>query len=64
LVIDERAVILRGMARALDRTADVVLSEFMLALGEGLLTDVSLGSSRQLEQSPVTVEFEIRCRLR
>lgn len=63
LILEERALILRGRVRQSHRTADRVLEGFMGALGQGPFAEVRLGSSRQLEQPTPEAEFEVRCLL-
>ncbi len=63
LAVDGRTVLIRGRVRDLGRPADVVLAEFMRTLSDGIWTNVTLGSSRRLEQPSPVVEFDLRCRV-
>lgn len=64
LVVEDRAVILRGRIRQIHQTTDRVMEEFMGTLERGAFARVRLGSSRQLEQAVPEAEFEIRCLLK
>ena len=64
LALDGRQVHLRGRVRQMELPADLVLTEFMKTLKEGFFMQVRLGPTRQLEQPPQTMEFEIQCLLR
>ncbi len=64
LVVDGQEMTLRGRIRKLGRSADEVLAQFTQTLGSGLLNQVRLHSSRQLEQSQDLAEFEIGGHLR
>jgi len=64
LNVSQRQVFLRGRVRHQNRPPEVILSEFMRKLEEGLFTQVRLSSSRRLEESSAETEFEILCFLK
>ncbi len=64
LAVDDHTMAIRGRVRDLGRPTDVVLAEFMRTLANGLWADVTLGSSRRLEQPAPIVEFDLRCRVK
>jgi len=64
LGIDDRRVFIRGRVRKAGRSTEEVLGQLMQRLGEGSMTEVSLRSSRQLEQATDLADFEIGGRLR
>lgn len=61
LAIDGHQVTLRGKIRDLGRPSDMVLADFIRALRAGILTQVRLGSTRQVEGSSKEWEFEVVC---
>jgi len=48
----------------LKNASDLILTEFMQTLGEGLFTQVRLVSTRRLESVSPTEEFQIECLLK
>lgn len=64
LAVDDHTMTIRGRVRDLGRPADVVLAEFMRTLANEWWADVTLGSSRRLEQPAPLVEFDLRCRVK
>ena len=64
MVVDGQEMMFRGRIRKSGRSADEVLAQFTQTLGRGILNQVRLHSSRQLEQSQDLAEFEIGGHLR
>ncbi len=63
LSIQEGQIGLRGRIRPGNRAADQILAAFTRTLREGLFTQVTLGSHRQIEGPLRESEFEVTCRI-